>query len=74
MHCCMPVLLLSQNRAICCPADLCNGICGGAGCDLLPGGFDNCCLNGVLARNALCKDNLAPCVKPQLVPAPTAGA
>ncbi|KAG5180970.1 hypothetical protein JKP88DRAFT_246457 [Tribonema minus] len=54
--------VLNANGTICCPRDLCSGQCGGTACSTLPGGFDACCINGIIATNRSCVTNDAPCV------------
>ncbi|KAG5180969.1 hypothetical protein JKP88DRAFT_279115 [Tribonema minus] len=50
------------SGSVCCPKSRCNGVCGGPGCGDQPGGFKECCLNGVLAANEFCADRSAPCI------------
>ncbi|KAG5180967.1 hypothetical protein JKP88DRAFT_322648 [Tribonema minus] len=72
-----PLCLLGTpnlSNTVCCPNDSCNGQCGGSGCSALPGGFNECCPNGILAANVTCAIQGAPCVippTPKPTPAPT---
>ncbi len=52
--------ILNSEETVCC--DLTCGACGGAGCDIQPGGTANCCMSGVLASGVSCSGNQPPCV------------
>ncbi|KAG5180992.1 glycoside hydrolase superfamily [Tribonema minus] len=70
----------SSNGEACCPRDACGGKCGGDGCNALPGGYHQCCYNGIAADDASCDDQAAPCLltraatpspTPRVTPQPT---
>lgn len=57
------------DGGVCCAAQC--GVCGGAGCDQLPGGAANCCGHTIATRNASCDSHRAPCVVDGALPPPT---
>jgi hypothetical protein len=54
--------LLDWNQQTCCPTYC--GSCSGGGCDSRPGGWWECCADGVVAKGQQCSTSEAPCKMP----------